>query len=113
MTDRRLTTPELYDRFPSGPGEDRKQAVRVLVQTRTHLVPGEDYYEKLGFMLNLITNHMWGRDFIPRRDRFHIYGPPFGYKNRRCYFLVDHGLACDDNTVPVFWYQFSGAGDPL
>jgi hypothetical protein len=109
----RPSTPELYDLFPSGPEEDPKEAVRVLVQTRTHLIPGEDYYEKLNFMLDLICEHMWGRAFLNRRDRFYLYGGPFGCKNRRCYFLVDHGQARDDSTVPVLWYRFTGAGDPL
>jgi hypothetical protein len=113
MTEARPSTPELYDLRPCGPREDTKEAVRVLVQTRTHLLPGADYYEKLTFMLDLICNHVWGRLFIPRRDRFHLYGPPFGCKNHRFYFVVDHGQARDDSIVPVLWYQFTGAGDPL
>jgi hypothetical protein len=113
MAEARPSTPELYDLPPYGPREDPKEAVRILVQTRTHLLPGADYYEKLNFMLDLICNHVWGRRFITRRDRFHLYGPPFGRKNHRFYFVVDHGQARDDSTVPVLWYQFTGAEDPL
>lgn len=113
MAEGRPSTPELYDRLPYKPREDPEEAVRVLVQTRTHLVPGSDHYEKLLFILDLVCDHLWGRTFHPRRDRFHLYGPPLGRKNHRFYFVVDHGQATDDSTVPVLWYQFTGAGDPL
>jgi hypothetical protein len=37
----------------------------------------------------------------------------FAIKNCRCYYIVDHGQTLDDSTVPLIWYQFTGAEDPL
>ncbi|KAI3321809.1 hypothetical protein HD806DRAFT_545508 [Xylariaceae sp. AK1471] len=62
---------------------------RILVQTKTHLLRGEDYSTKLYFTLNLICQHHSNRDFL-------------GYNNRTCYFLVDHSESAADNHVPVF-----------
>ena len=81
-------------------------AKRILVQTRTHLVPGNDYHEKCRLMKNLICQYHWNRDFNPAHDRWYISGATFGYPNRRCYFLVDYGQSTDD--VPVLWYRWNG-----
>ena len=44
------------------PKENPEGPIQILVKTKTHLVPGDDY--------------------------------DFGYDNRTCYFLVDHGKIC-------------------
>ena len=103
--------PKVWDY--AGPQEDPSEAVRVLVQTRTHLLRGENYYDKLNFILDMVCEFLWGRFFLPQKDRFHVYGPPFSRINRRVHFLVDHGQAYDDSTVPVLWYRYNGGEDPL
>ena len=88
--------------------ENSTKPTRVLVQTKTHLVPGGDYDERLLFMLDLICQHHWNRDYDPDQDRWSVYGARFGYDNRRCYFLVDHGQSSTDDDIPVLWYQWTG-----
>jgi hypothetical protein len=46
----------------TSPDHDHNKAVRVLVQTKTHLVPGDkstDYGERFTRMENLISQHVW------------------------------------------------------
>lgn len=88
--------------------ENSMEPTRVLVQTKTHLVPGKDYDERLLFMLDLICQRHWDRDFDPDKDRWSTYGTRFGYDNRRCYFLLDHGQSLSDGDVSVLWYQWTG-----
>ena len=61
-------------------------------------------------MGNLISQHHWNRDIEWSRDRFEAYIAEFGYDNRACYFLVDHGQCPDgnDDAVPILWYQWTG-----
>ena len=70
--------------------------IRILVQTKTSLVPGEGYHERCMFMLNTICQHHWNRDFDLAQDRWNVYGAQFGYDNRDCYFLIDHGQSLSD-----------------
>ena len=107
------TTANLWESMELGPGEDPKEPLRILVQTKTHLVQGADYHEKKWFILDMICQHHWKRDYIPVRDRWSAHGTKFGLTNRRCYFLLDHGETLDDNTVPVLWYEWTGEGKPL
>jgi hypothetical protein len=93
------TAPPLEEN-PTGPK-------RILVQTKTHLVPGGDYGERCYFILDRICQLHWNRDFVFGEDRWNSYGARFGYDNRTCYFLVDHGQSIDDD-VPVVWYQWTG-----
>lgn len=81
---------------------------RILVQTKTHLVPGDGYDQRCLFLLDLICQYHWNRDFDPDQDRWSVYGAWFSYDNRRCYFLVDHGQSLNDNDVPVLWYEWTG-----
>ncbi|POR31688.1 Uncharacterized protein TPAR_08097 [Tolypocladium paradoxum] len=89
-------------------GEDPGVPKRILVQTKTHLVPGDDYHQRCLFLLDVMCRHHWNRDFDPRQDRWSEYGAWFGYDNRRCYFLVDHGQSSADRHVPVLWYEWTG-----
>jgi hypothetical protein len=92
--------------FSSGPK-------RILVQTKTHLVPGKDFDEKLMFMLDRICQHHWHRKYDFKQDRWSTHGCRFGYPNRTCYFLLDSGESTNDDTVEVLWYLFTGIEEPL
>jgi hypothetical protein len=83
---------------------------RILVSTATHLVPGDGYFAKTEFMQNLISQYHWSRDFEWSSDRFEAYNAEFGYDNRTCYFLIDHGQSPDgnDDVVPILWYRWTG-----
>lgn len=95
----------------SGSGGGSDEPVRVLVQTKTHLVPGEDHNAKWQFMTNQIALHHWGSKF-QKDDRCNEYGTQYAYKNRRCFFLVDHGtspIGSDDPFhVPIVRYEWTG-----
>ncbi|KAI3321349.1 hypothetical protein HD806DRAFT_503798 [Xylariaceae sp. AK1471] len=80
---------------------------RILLQTKTHLVPGGDYQERCTNMQNLLCQHLWNRDFDYNHDRWQEYGAAFAYEGRRCYFLLDHGQSTG-NDVPVLWYKWTG-----
>ena len=81
---------------------------RKLVQTKTHLVPGEDSFENLMFMLDRICQEQWSRDYDPAIDRWNTYGARFDFDNRRCFFLPDHGYSRNDDEVPVSCYEWTG-----
>lgn len=94
------------DPIPTGP-------LRILVQTKTHLVPGDVYSEKIQLMRNLICQHVWGRDFIPSADRWDGYALEFGHDNRTCFFLVDSGMTAEHGETPtdepqVIWLRWTG-----
>jgi hypothetical protein len=89
-------------------GANSMEPTRILVQTKTHLVPGDDYHQRCLFMLDLICQHHWKRDFHPGQDRWSVYGARFGYDKRRCYFLVDHGQSTTDDDIMLLWYQWTG-----
>ncbi|KAF2971476.1 hypothetical protein GQX73_g2057 [Xylaria multiplex] len=85
---------------------------RILLQTKTHLVPGDDYQERCDKMKNLLCQHLWNRDFDYTHDRWQEYGAAFAYEGRRCYFLLDHGQSTT-NDVPVLWYKWTGTSFQL
>ncbi|KAI1823276.1 hypothetical protein F4861DRAFT_540146 [Xylaria intraflava] len=90
--------------MPSG-----EAPIRIVLQTKTHHVPGGDYQERCRNMKNLLSQHLWNQDFDHRHDRWQVYRAMFGYPGRTCYFLLDHG--CDSatsNDVPVLWYKWTG-----
>ncbi|KAK2605552.1 hypothetical protein N8I77_008381 [Diaporthe amygdali] len=94
------------EQVPPGP-------VRILVQTRTHLVPGDVYGEKIEYMRNMICQHVWNRKYIRGPDRWNCYGADFDYPDRTCYFLVDHGMTAEhgqtpNENPPVLWYRWTG-----
>jgi hypothetical protein len=83
--------------------------IRILVQTKTHLVKGDDWGWKCLHMRDIICQHHWNRNFDSSQDRWSTRGTHFGYDNRDCYFLVDHGhSANNDDGVPILWYQWTG-----
>ncbi|KAJ9132345.1 hypothetical protein NKR23_g11307 [Pleurostoma richardsiae] len=89
------TTQVLSDELPT----------RILVQTKTHLVPGDKYEERCQRMKNLICQFHWKRDFDPNQDRWHAQAA-FGLDDKSCYFLLDHGQSGGD--VPILWYKWTG-----
>jgi hypothetical protein len=88
------------------PGDMSAGPVRILVQTVTHLVPGNDFAERVEYMQNLICQHHWKRDFDWDQDRWNGYGHQFAFRNRNCYFLIDHGHS--EGDPPVLWYKWTG-----
>ncbi|KAK2589910.1 hypothetical protein QQS21_012412 [Conoideocrella luteorostrata] len=90
--------------------EEPMTPVRILVITATHLVPGDGYLGKTNFIRNVISQQHWNRASDFRRDRFTSYNAQFGFDNRTCYFLVDHGEnpGGNDDDIPVLWYRWTG-----
>ncbi|KAL7963054.1 hypothetical protein V8C34DRAFT_300975 [Trichoderma compactum] len=54
------------------------------------------------------VKHHWNRDFDWNKDRWNVHGDQFGYENRKCYFLVDHGESPENTNPPILWYQWTG-----
>ena len=92
---------------PSEPIKDSGDILRILVQTKTDLVPGNGYEERVENMRNLICQHHWKRDFDEHQDRWNVYGQQFGYERRTCYFLVDHGYLEPPGEPPTLWYRWT------
>ncbi|KAF5008061.1 hypothetical protein FDECE_5644 [Fusarium decemcellulare] len=67
---------------PSSQLAERTAPVRILVQTATHLVPGDLYPERLQRMQDIIYQYHWNRDFDHRQDRFYAHGAEFGHDHR-------------------------------
>ncbi|KAI1747315.1 hypothetical protein F4782DRAFT_521509 [Xylaria castorea] len=91
--------------------------VRILVETATHLVPGQLYPEKLEGMRNVICRHHWDRDFDHEIDRCYVYGlggagdlkSGRGGQGRACFFLVDNGETMSEReNPPVLRYRWTG-----
>ncbi|KAH8425902.1 uncharacterized protein LDX57_003643 [Aspergillus melleus] len=88
--------------------------VRILVQTKTQLVPkdqdqGNDVYsDKLVSMLNRISRYHWNCAYWPFENRFYTQGDEFGYNNRLCFLMVDHGTTSNDDEVLVLCYEWTG-----
>ncbi|KAI0505811.1 hypothetical protein F5B22DRAFT_651357 [Xylaria bambusicola] len=92
--------------------ENSNAPQRIVLQTKTHQVPGGDYQERCRRMKNLLCQHLWNRDFDYEQDRWQAYGAAFAYEGRRCYFLLDHGQS-SSNNVPVLWYKWTGTSFEL
>ncbi|KAF4973625.1 hypothetical protein FZEAL_9269, partial [Fusarium zealandicum] len=104
-----MEVPALEPDMPlQNPGDTPARPVRILVQTVTHLVPGNHYGERVEYMRNLICQHHWNRDFDWDQDRWNIHGNDFAIPNRNCYFLIDHGHSEPSEDPPVLWYKWMG-----
>lgn len=87
--------------------------VRVLVQTRTHLVPGEGWQRKMAGMRNTIARHILNTDFNMDKDRMEVYNDVFAAPGYRCFFLFDHASSpvadrVADDAIPLLWYRWTG-----
>lgn len=101
----RATTP------PSSCTTENTGKMRILLQTVTHLVPGNDYGEKITFIQNLVRHHQWQRDYDVDQERWYPYRDYFGLPNRRCFFLIDHhghDHTVEEEKVPMLWYRWTG-----
>ena len=87
--------------------------VRVLVQTKTHLVPGDKsiiFMRRIDRMVDLICQRVWQRDYDLRRERKWMHGGEFAIDNRPVWFLIDHH-GPDPVPIPdppVVWYTWTG-----
>ncbi|TRX96867.1 hypothetical protein FHL15_002173 [Xylaria flabelliformis] len=90
--------------------------VRILVETTTHLVPGELYSERINGMRNVICHYHWGRAFDDATDRCYVYGLGGADdlrserdQSRVCFFLVDSGETLSEReNPPVLRYRWTG-----
>lgn len=92
---------------------EHDRPVRVLVQTKPHLVPyhgSPDIGGRLNAMWNLICRHVWQRDYDQFRERSWDYRFQAALDDIECWFLVDHhGPDADPPPdPPVSWYIWSG-----
>jgi hypothetical protein len=106
-----VPTPPSITATPTAPENDRP--VRILVQTRTDLVPGDKStatHTRKDAMENLICQHVWQRNFDDYRERGWDYNCEFAWDSVECWFLVDHHGP--DETLPpdppVVWYRWTG-----
>jgi hypothetical protein len=83
---------------------------RMLVRTATQLVPGPGthYHSRVSQMLDIMCQYGWGGETVSREDRWAVYDAEFVYDNRRCYFLLDHGFAEENEEITTLWYQWDG-----
>jgi len=89
--------PTLANRAPLGQPEIHRQQVtaatfRILVQTKTHLVPGDDYGDRLQRMRNIICQHQWKR-------RLHLGGGPHPHSRLRLRLSQSAGPATSSSTT--------------
>jgi hypothetical protein len=93
---------------------NRDRPVRILVQTKTQLVPGDKsdgFDERIKRMVNMICRRVWQRDYDRLRERMWFYRCEFAVDNRPCWFLVDHH-GPDPEPIPyppVVWYRWIGS----
>lgn len=96
----------------TSPARGEEHPERILVQTLTQHVPGTGFKNKFMSMFELICMHVWGHSFDPFHENVNIYGAKFGYANRRCYFMVDHGKSPtgseDPSLVPMRLFEYDG-----
>ncbi|KAL2126471.1 hypothetical protein VTI74DRAFT_846 [Chaetomium olivicolor] len=121
MTDaRQIQAPQLVDVSTEGAAAaaaEHDRPVRVLVQTKTHLVPGDkstEFGERVSAMENMICQHVWQRDYDRHRERAWHYGCKFALENIECWFLVDHHGPDPSPSPdpPVLWYILNWCAAP-
>ncbi|KAG8166814.1 hypothetical protein KVR01_002503 [Diaporthe batatas] len=87
--------------------------VRVLVQTYTHLVPGEARPDKLEFLRKTIAKRVLKMRHNKSTAYMHVYDDLFAIPGRQCFFLYDYastpiGDDIVDDEIPILWYRWSG-----
>lgn len=87
--------------------------VRILVQTQTHLVPGDGWLGKMGAMKRAVARHVLNADFDKKKDNMIVYNDLFAVPGERCFFLYDHasspvGDDVADHDIPLLWYRWTG-----
>ena len=86
---------------------------RILLQTKTHLVLGEDYGDKTLRLRDLICQHFQGRNHAKGEFCWDSHFLRFGHDNHTCFFLGDHGMTAGHGQTPadnpqVLWYRWTG-----
>ena len=83
--------------------------VRVLVQTLTHLVPGDGNVERSEFLLNKMCQHHWGCDFDVPRFR---WASTTAMSSLSTTDVVSSSLTTanleNDDDVPILCYEWTG-----
>lgn len=93
----------------AGRGESYTGPCRLLLETHTHLVHGDEWVKKVKFLRNIVCNSHFNRDFDPQQDRYYLEGDDFGLPSRPCYLLVDHGdKMADAKSIRLFRYRWTG-----
>lgn len=87
--------------------------VRVLVQTYTHLVPGEARPHKLEFLRDTIAGRVLKTKHNRSTAHMHVYDDMFAIPGRQCFFLYDYAAApvgddVADDDIPLLWYRWTG-----
>ncbi|OAA60962.1 hypothetical protein SPI_04986 [Niveomyces insectorum RCEF 264] len=80
-------------------------AKRILVQCRSHDIPGEPD-ERRTTMANIVCEHTWNRPFDKDQDRVQSSGQ-YRYDQNRVYFLIDNG-PLDSRDVSTSVYRWNG-----
>jgi hypothetical protein len=93
--------------------DDLDIPVRILVQTQTHLVPGDrstEFGERYDAMVSLICQHVWQRRYDKFRERVWNYHCYFALDNVECWFLIDHHGPdpSPPPEPPIVWYRWTG-----
>lgn len=94
-------------------GNTAPSPVRILVQTYTHLVPGEARPDKLKFLRNTIATQVLKTTYNKSTDFMQAYDDLFAVPGRQCFFLYDHaatpvGDDVADDAIPLLWYRWTG-----
>lgn len=88
---------------------DATDPVRILVQTKMHLIPSNDPAIKTRFILDKVCRDRWNHSYQNSNlSHWGSYNSRFSFVNRRCYFVIDHGEAASVDDVPVVWYKWTG-----
>lgn len=91
------------------PRRREDEPLRILVETKTHLVPGQWFADKMDNILNLICQYHWNRDLDRKSERWNAHDNYFGYRDRTCYFVVDHFHGDPASQQPtILWYKWTG-----
>ena len=83
------------------------QPIRLLLETETHRVPGQEYGDKLNSLRNTRCRRYFNRDYDHQQDRCYMKGDDFAFARRRCFTLIDNGSR-DATDVPVLRYRWTG-----
>ncbi|PYH34511.1 uncharacterized protein BO87DRAFT_396804 [Aspergillus neoniger CBS 115656] len=86
--------------------------IRILVDTRIHLLPGDTNEDRNTFLINHICHLHWHTEFIPSKHRRYAFSTErYPIESTRCLFLVDCGQTAskeEDEDVPVVYYKWTG-----
>ncbi|GKZ85405.1 hypothetical protein AnigIFM56816_011176 [Aspergillus niger] len=86
--------------------------IRILVDTRIHLLPGDTNEDRNSYLINHICQLHWHTRFTPTKYRRYAFSTErYPTESTRCLFLVDYGHTAskeEDEDVPVVYYSWTG-----